>query len=94
MTTHTAQIKWGAKESGEEFLKGRFSRAHRISFDGGACVGFAACRRQMGGRGRRRSRGNARRGSLALHLDDLIDSLPALLSYRYALIDAPRKLPR
>jgi organic hydroperoxide reductase OsmC/OhrA len=35
MATHTATIKWAAKESGEEFLKGRFSRAHEVSFDGG-----------------------------------------------------------
>lgn len=35
MATHTAEIKWAAKERGEEFLKGRFSRAHEISFDGG-----------------------------------------------------------
>ena len=38
MATHTATIKWAAKESGEEFLKGRFSRAHAISFDGGTEV--------------------------------------------------------
>ena len=52
MATHTAEIKWAAKESGEDFLKGRFSRAHTISFDGGTAVpasGFAPCRRQVGG---------------------------------------------
>jgi len=42
MATHTAEIKWAAKESGEEFLKGRFSRAHDISFDGGAVVPASA----------------------------------------------------
>src|SRR6516165_10449869 len=42
MATHTAQIKWAAKESGEEFLKGRFSRAHTISFDGGTAVPASA----------------------------------------------------
>jgi organic hydroperoxide reductase OsmC/OhrA len=35
MATHVAAIKWAAKESGEDFLKGRFSRAHGVSFDGG-----------------------------------------------------------
>jgi hypothetical protein len=38
MATHVAEIKWAAKESGEEFLKGRFSRAHTVSFDGGTEV--------------------------------------------------------
>ena len=42
MATHTAQIKWAAKESGEDFLKGRFSRAHTISFDGGTAVPASA----------------------------------------------------
>jgi organic hydroperoxide reductase OsmC/OhrA len=42
MATHGAAIKWTAKESGEEFLKGRFSRAHTISFDGGAEVPASA----------------------------------------------------
>ena len=42
MATHTAQIKWAAKESGEEFLKGRFSRAHTISFDGGTVIPASA----------------------------------------------------
>jgi organic hydroperoxide reductase OsmC/OhrA len=37
MTTYTAEIKWTASE-GEEFLKGRFSRAHTVSFDGGTVV--------------------------------------------------------
>jgi hypothetical protein len=30
MATHVADIKWAAKESGEEFLKGRFSRARQF----------------------------------------------------------------
>jgi organic hydroperoxide reductase OsmC/OhrA len=38
MATHVAEIKWAAKESPEEFLKGRFSRAHIVSFDGGTEV--------------------------------------------------------
>ena len=42
MATHTAEIKWAAKESGEEFLKGRFSRAHTISFDGGTTIPASA----------------------------------------------------
>jgi organic hydroperoxide reductase OsmC/OhrA len=42
MATHTATIKWAAKESGEEFLKGRFSRAHEVSFDGGIEVPASA----------------------------------------------------
>ena len=42
MATHTAEIKWAAKESGEEFLKGRFSRAHTISFDGGTVIPASA----------------------------------------------------
>jgi organic hydroperoxide reductase OsmC/OhrA len=42
MATHTAKIKWAAKESGEEFLKGRFSRAHEVSFDGGTVIPASA----------------------------------------------------
>jgi organic hydroperoxide reductase OsmC/OhrA len=42
MATHVAEIKWAAKESGEEFLKGRFSRAHTVSFDGGTEVAASA----------------------------------------------------
>src|ERR1700722_20228478 len=42
MATHVAEIKWAAKESGEEFLKGRFSRAHTMSFDGGTEVPASA----------------------------------------------------
>jgi len=42
MASHSAKIKWAAKESGEDFLKGRFSRAHTISFDGGTEVPASA----------------------------------------------------
>jgi organic hydroperoxide reductase OsmC/OhrA len=42
MATHNAEIKWAAKESGEEFLKGRFSRAHDVSFDGGTVIPASA----------------------------------------------------
>jgi organic hydroperoxide reductase OsmC/OhrA len=42
MATHMAEIKWAAKESAEEFLKGRFSRAHELSFDGGTAVPASA----------------------------------------------------
>jgi organic hydroperoxide reductase OsmC/OhrA len=37
MTVYTAEIKWAASE-GEDFLKGRYSRAHWVSFDGGTVV--------------------------------------------------------
>src|SRR5271167_1900028 len=42
MATHVAESKWAAKESAEEFLKGRFSRAHIVSFDGGTEVPASA----------------------------------------------------
>jgi organic hydroperoxide reductase OsmC/OhrA len=42
MATHTAEIKWAAKESREEVLKGRFSRAHTMSFDGGIAIPASA----------------------------------------------------
>src|SRR6201996_9570400 len=42
MAIHVAKIKWAAKESGEEFLRGRFSRAHTVSFDGGTQVPASA----------------------------------------------------
>src|SRR5258707_14263811 len=42
MATHIAEIQWAAKESGEDFLKGRFSRAHTVSFDGGTEVPASA----------------------------------------------------
>ena len=37
MTTYTADISW-TLGSGENFLKGRYSRGHTISFDGGTIV--------------------------------------------------------
>lgn len=36
MSTHTAIIRWS--NSGPDFLKRRYSRAHMIQFDGGAIV--------------------------------------------------------
>jgi organic hydroperoxide reductase OsmC/OhrA len=48
MATHKAEIKWAAKESCKEFLKGRFSRAHTISFDGGTEVPASASPRVVG----------------------------------------------
>jgi organic hydroperoxide reductase OsmC/OhrA len=42
MAIHTAKIKWAAKESSEAFLKGRFSRAHEVSFDGGQVIPASA----------------------------------------------------
>jgi organic hydroperoxide reductase OsmC/OhrA len=42
MAKHIADIKWAAKETSEEFLKGRFSRAHAVSFDGGTVVPASA----------------------------------------------------
>jgi len=42
MATHKAEIKWEARESGEEFLKGRFSRQHSLRFDGGTEVPASA----------------------------------------------------
>jgi organic hydroperoxide reductase OsmC/OhrA len=42
MATHVAAIKWAAKESPEEVLKGRFSRAHSVSFDGGTEIPASA----------------------------------------------------
>jgi len=37
MSTHTADIDWTLK-SGEDFLKGRYSRGHTVRFDGGVVV--------------------------------------------------------
>jgi hypothetical protein len=37
MAIYTADLKWTASE-GEDFLKGRFSRAHTLSFDSGTVV--------------------------------------------------------
>ncbi len=41
LTIYTADLKWTASE-GEDFLKGRFSRAHTLSFDGGTVVPASA----------------------------------------------------
>lgn len=41
MTKHTAAIGWALK-SDEDFPKGRYSRGHTISFDGGAVVAASA----------------------------------------------------
>src|SRR5271156_1291163 len=37
MATYTADVSWTLK-TGEDFLKGRYSRGHTISFDGGTVV--------------------------------------------------------
>ncbi len=41
MATHTADIHWKLA-SGEDFLKGRYSRGHTLSFDGGTVVAGSA----------------------------------------------------
>ena len=41
MATYTADVSWRLK-SGEDFLKGRYSRGHTISFDGGTVVPASA----------------------------------------------------
>jgi organic hydroperoxide reductase OsmC/OhrA len=41
MATHTADIDWTLKIN-EDFLKGRYSRGHTVSFDGGAMVSASA----------------------------------------------------
>ncbi|MGH6797522.1 MAG: OsmC family protein [Roseiarcus sp.] len=41
MAIHTAEIKWTAT-AGEEFLKGRFSRGHQATFDGGTVIPASA----------------------------------------------------
>ena len=41
MASHTATIRWSASP-GEEFAKGRYSRAHDWVFDGGAVVAASA----------------------------------------------------
>ena len=69
MATHIAEIKWAAKESGEEFLKGRFSRGAYDQLrrrNNGSRLGLAPCRGKMGGSGGGRSGGNAGRGALEL----------------------------
>jgi organic hydroperoxide reductase OsmC/OhrA len=42
MAEHKAMIRWASSEDGEAFLKGRFSRAHTWTFDGGLTVPAAA----------------------------------------------------
>jgi organic hydroperoxide reductase OsmC/OhrA len=42
VSTYTATVRW--KQNGDEaFAKGRYSRAHEWSFDGGAVVPASAC---------------------------------------------------
>jgi organic hydroperoxide reductase OsmC/OhrA len=41
MSTYTADVNWTLK-SGEDFLAGRYSRGHTISFDGGTVVPASA----------------------------------------------------
>jgi organic hydroperoxide reductase OsmC/OhrA len=41
MATYTADISWKLKD-GEDFLEGRYSRGHTISFDGGTVVPASA----------------------------------------------------
>jgi organic hydroperoxide reductase OsmC/OhrA len=41
MATYTADIKWTLKD-GEDFAKGRYSRGHTVSFDGGTVVPASA----------------------------------------------------
>jgi organic hydroperoxide reductase OsmC/OhrA len=41
MATYTADISWELA-SGEDFLKGRYSRGHTVSFDGGTVVPASA----------------------------------------------------
>ena len=42
MAEHKAMIRWASSEDGEAFLKGRFSRAHKWTFDGGLTVPASA----------------------------------------------------
>lgn len=41
MATYTADVVWNLKE-GEDFARGRYSRAHAISFDGGVTIPASA----------------------------------------------------
>jgi organic hydroperoxide reductase OsmC/OhrA len=41
VATYTADIKWTLKP-GDDFLKGRYSRGHTVSFDGGAVIPASA----------------------------------------------------
>ena len=47
MATYTADVHWTLKD-GEDFLKGRFSRGHTVSFDGGIVVPASASRHVVG----------------------------------------------
>ena len=42
MAEHKASIRWAESADGEAFLKGRFSRAHTWTFDGGLTVPASA----------------------------------------------------
>lgn len=42
MAEHKAMIRWASSGDGEAFLKGRFSRAHTWTFDGGLTVPASA----------------------------------------------------
>ena len=41
MALYTADVSWALK-SGEDFLKGRYSRGHSVSFDGGMTIAGSA----------------------------------------------------
>src|SRR5450631_3241694 len=41
MAVYTADIQWALK-NGEDFLRGRYSRGHTVSFDGGVVVPASA----------------------------------------------------
>src|SRR5271169_1877538 len=41
MATYTADVEWTLKD-GEDFAKGRYSRAHTVSFDGGVTIPASA----------------------------------------------------
>ncbi len=41
MATYTAEVSWSLR-NGEDFLSGRYSRAHTVSFDGGTVVPASA----------------------------------------------------
>jgi len=41
MATYSADVEWKLRD-GDDFLKGRYSRAHTLTFDGGAIVPASA----------------------------------------------------
>ncbi|MGH7042621.1 MAG: OsmC family protein [Acetobacteraceae bacterium] len=47
MATYVANVSW-ALRSGEDFLQGRYSRGHTVSFDGGATIPGTASRHVVG----------------------------------------------